>query len=45
MRIDVPNLVVVRKSRDFGEVLSLRKNGAWNGIGESPISGERPRDG
>jgi hypothetical protein len=42
MRIDVPTHVVVRRSRDSGEMLPLRKSGAWSEIGENPISGERP---
>jgi hypothetical protein len=42
MRIDVPTHVVVRRSRESGEALPLRKNGAWSEIGENPISGERP---
>jgi hypothetical protein len=42
MRIDVQTHVVVRRSRDCGEVLPLHKNGAWSEIGENPISGERP---
>jgi hypothetical protein len=42
MRIDVQIHVVVRRSRDCGEVLPLRKNGVWTEIGENPISGERP---
>jgi hypothetical protein len=42
MRIDAPTHVVARRSRDSGEVLPLRKNGAWSEIGENPISDERP---